>query len=262
MKRSINVTTKIDAMRLGLQEKDKWFKKYLYPKIGEKPILVKETEYYSREQCEEICSKTELSRRKLKITAEVKPIGKLCVYCSSRWTWFYVYRISDAIPKRKVKVNDSKEIDLLSAIFVVNKTAKRYRDSGTAYYHQRMHGFAAVSKDKKLHLYGLKDRGLKKAYIEGLLEFCGFNHGMALYRGGGYCFHSFTYPTEFSNKLSEMDLNETIKIPSSEKGVKESRLKDAVLTLEKICLSNNELKRFNRIDRNKESLSLEDDYDD
>jgi hypothetical protein len=91
-------------------------------------------------------------------------------------------------------VQQGKSIDLLAAFFAVNRSAKRYRDSGQIYYRKRLHGFAGNARSPKKKLYDLKDKRIARAYLDNRIAPVAINGGWVEYRGEGYCFHSSLLP--------------------------------------------------------------------
>jgi hypothetical protein len=129
-------------------------------------------------------------------------------------------------------------VDLLAAIFSVNRSAKRHRDAAQTYYRQRMHGFAGRARETKEDLYALKDRGIAQAHNEGRLTYHGRHGGLAIYTGEGYCFHSTLVPEEAVEEPSPANDDQTpIFVEGKPRGSKEARLCDAQFTLARIPAS-------------------------
>jgi hypothetical protein len=135
--------------------------------------------------------------------------------------------------QRKTKLDTLENVDLLVAIFTVNRAAKRQRDLAQKHYRNGMHGFAGSSRKRKEEYYDLKDRGIMSAHQAGQLS-CEYRHGnLFLWRGEGYSFHSTLKPTGL--EVLEMALNDGqqhLFIEAKPKGAKEPRIADAVYTLE------------------------------
>ena len=125
----------------------------------------------------------------------------------------------------------AEEVDLLLAIFTVNKTAKRYRDAASRHYQRRQHGFAGDASSKKHSLYRLKDLGIMSAHQLGRLSFLATHGNLAVYRGEGYCFHSYLLPADALPLENEASQSSPVFIEATPKGGTEARLKDAKLTL-------------------------------
>src|SRR5690348_6256369 len=89
-------------------------------------------------------------------------------YGGGQYYLFLKRRVQKAESKREWKAEREKwdvrgaresrpqQIDLLAAIFAVNRSAKRYRN--TKCYAGRNHSFATRAKEQKELLYELKDR--------------------------------------------------------------------------------------------------------
>ncbi len=88
-----------------------------------------------------------------------------------------------------------------------------------------------MSREKKESLYELKERGIKAAYAQGLLRFEGVCNGLAMYTGGGYCFHSHLVPVEFNGPFTTEE-SPAIYVEAKPKTKREARLMDAEHTLD------------------------------
>jgi hypothetical protein len=131
------------------------------------------------------------------------------------------------------KLQVYREVDLLAAVFTVNRAAKRQRDLAQKYYQQNMHGFAGSSKNRKRKYYDLKDMGIMAAHQAGRLV-CTFRHGgLYLWQGEGYSFHSTLKPKSLD--VPELPLQEGeayLFVEAKPMGSKEPRLRDAIQKLE------------------------------
>jgi hypothetical protein len=62
-------------------------------------------------------------------------------------------------PQRRIKIgaklDSNHDVDLLAAIFTVNRAAKRRRDAAQKYYQNGMYGFAGSSRREKETYYSL-----------------------------------------------------------------------------------------------------------
>lgn len=142
----------------------------------------------------------------------------------------------------------AQEVDLLAAIFAVNRSAKRYRDAAQSLYshgkagqsgwgryrHSRHAGsftLSSVAKRKKESLYRLKDRGIRAAFHLGRIECQGKHGNVALWRGEGYCLHSCWIDQSKQHLVVPSD-PEHIRVEAKPKTTKEVRLMDAQYTLE------------------------------
>jgi hypothetical protein len=126
-----------------------------------------------------------------------------------------------------------EKIDLLLAVWVVNRAAKRYRDSASAHYQAGQHGFARYASETKGTLYHLKSQALAHLEKEGHLRVVAhhaFPEGnwAEVLESGKYRFHR-PCPTPSSLKPSDNPfLEEITKKPRESK---EPRLCDAQYTL-------------------------------
>ena len=116
------------------------------------------------------------------------------------------------------------------AVWIVNQSAKRYRDAARNCYEVGAFQFATINKAKKEKLYGVKDRGIRWLISEGHL-ICKAKHGdRYLWSGLGFSFHSSAVPQVMPTNVS----NERVFI-EAKLNVKQSiRLKDAVFLIENI----------------------------
>jgi hypothetical protein len=135
--------------------------------------------------------------------------------------------------ERRIKAQgaESKMVDLLPAIFGVNRTAKRFRGAAQVNYQKRKHGLAGVERVKKEHLYHLKDKGILAAVGAGRLTAVGTHGPLTIYRGEEYCFHSLLRPKGI--QLPELG-GGPLYVEQNPHTAGEPRLKDAIFTLESL----------------------------
>ncbi len=222
-------STKKAAKDLGLRLADKWVCKGRYPKPDSVGIVVKGETYYSEDETEEVTSRS--AARKLGLRPAGPPVGVRGGRVGGKYQEWEVYRISECIPIRPQIVNPPQHVDLLAAIFAVNRAAKRYRNTAQLHYRDGRHGLAGHSSKSKRELYQLKDFGIAAAYQLGRIQCDGIHGTLAIYRGEGYCFHSTLVP-ESLDAASEDDSPITIEAKPRE--LREARLCDAVFTLEQV----------------------------
>lgn len=230
--------TKKAAREAGWKTEAEWMRRdyktgrrQMIPKRDATPIIVKGEEFYSIHDCEKLCCITLARRSGLVPTDDAEP--EMYAYSYSHEACFHypLYRESDFRPVRTVRKIPPVEIDLLLAIFTVNKSAKRYRDAARKAYEAWVFGFATAHRKKKESLYELKDKGISVAFRDGRLRFIGRQGSFAVYAGGGYCFHSLLVP---EGQCSEPGDTSDIFIESAPKSSSEARLKDAVFTLSQL----------------------------
>jgi hypothetical protein len=87
--------------------------------------------------------------------------------------------------ERELKLDTHRPVDLLAAVFTVNRAAKRQRDLAQKHYRSRKHGLAASCKQKKDTYYLLKDAGIATAYHAGRLACVNIHANLYLYKGEG-----------------------------------------------------------------------------
>lgn len=218
--------SKAAARRAGYRTLKELGNYSLVPTKNAQPVEIKGEQFYAPESTEPAISVTEGKRRKLKRKPGVLPAGTAGFSTGSGWKTYDLYRLQDFEPVRKRVLKPAVEIDLLLAIWTVNRATKRYRDSATSYYHQNIHGFAGHAKQTKLNLYQLKEVGIRRAYDLGRITCVGIRNDLGCFAGEGYFFHS-TFVPGINCSVDERE----IFIESKPKSKNEARLKDAVLTL-------------------------------
>jgi hypothetical protein len=120
-------------------------------------------------------------------------------------------------------------VDLLAAIFSVNRSAKRYRDAAQKCYALKKHGFARQGRETKEELYALKDRGIAEAFRLGRITPMLRKGGLIEYRGEGYCFHSTLLPVDIA--LAQSTDDTILYVDAKPRGSAEVRMLDAKHTL-------------------------------
>lgn len=140
------------------------------------------------------------------------------------------FRTALAAVEARRRAPEPKPVDLLAAIFGVNRSAKRYRNAAQAFYSRQQHGFAGNASRQKSYLYGLKDRGIAEAYRKQRLQCQGLHGGLAIYRGEGYCFHSTLQPKDTESVVLPLE-EKHLFVEAKPRGAKEARLCDATATL-------------------------------
>ena len=180
----------------------------------------------------EALSQTEWSRRGFRVRKDAQP---LCIRSASlqagKTVRYPVYREDQVEPKRQVSSPLPVQIDILAALWVANRRAKRCRDLSSKYYTRRMHGFAASAKREKSKIYRLKGQILCYLLLEKQLEIVGYhrfrdgNWAEVLW-GRGYTFHR---PCPACEGKAVQNCRE---IDAKPKGATEPRLRDALHTLD------------------------------
>lgn len=157
-------------------------------------------------------------------------------------------------------------IELLPAIFAVSHAAHRARDAAQSHYSGSRHGLARHGRETKETLYALKDRGIAEAFRQGLLTYDGLHGGLAVYSGGGYCFHSRLVPSGFDAEAADDDDGQRHFSDARPREAREPRLMDAKHTLEQCAAPSGfrmlDLPRFSQSPRPDRHIGDNDDDDD
>ncbi len=130
----------------------------------------------------EILGLTQYQARKLASQGKLEKIGEMygdtCRSAGGRKTYF-MYSIPSIIrasgERIKVKTYDVEPTDmnLVSALYLINKSAKVSRDTKWKAYAEGKHGVCHAAKTRAEKLYALKDRAMKKMVEEGKMRFVG-----------------------------------------------------------------------------------------
>ena len=159
----------------------------------------KDLDEYNRTNENPIYCKAQLSRMGLKPKADAKPTAHKVCY-DGRWKAYDFYTLDSVTEKRKVKrVITDLEVtpeNLCAALYIINKSAKLSRDTAQSKYCIGDHGQAKRAKTRKIELYRLKDKTIRKFIDAGILELAGYNQQITtrtsyllLYRYKTYSFH-------------------------------------------------------------------------
>ena len=236
-----------------------------------KPATIEGEKFYSRDQCETLLSRTDARRCGLTVPKYIQPARIITINLGyGRGKCEYeAFRESDCVPHAKRREIPAREVDLLAALFAVNKSAKRYRDAAQKLYQCDSHTWAGDAREKKEELYDLKDRGIVAAAKQGRLQFAGMHGRLAVWRGEGYCFHSTLVPQDTGASPQLTDDDEHTFQDAAPREAKEARLKDAMFTLESLpAAADSDFTRLpppsmsSRRKIRRESASEEDEDDD
>jgi len=153
-------------------------------------------------------------------------------YAHSHSQYYDVYREDQTRELQKKRIVEPILVDVLAALFTLNRKAKRLRDNAAAYYNSESHGLAGHAKNEKTRIYGLKSQALQYLIAEGRLVLVGY-HRVAggncaeILEGEGYCFHRPCAPPADGEVKSIKG-----EIEAKPKGANEPRIKDAYFTVE------------------------------
>jgi hypothetical protein len=215
-------TTIKAAIQAGFRERKDW-------EYGGEEIIVKGRLLVRNPK--EALSQTEWAKRGYRVRQDTQPHCYRAVHFIGRRSVTYaVYRDDQVEPKRQVSSTPSKLIDILAAVWVINRRAKRCRDLASSHYQSGTHGFAGTVKNEKLELYRLKGQALHYLLDEGQLEIVGYHcfpsgNCAEVLKGGGYAFHR-PCPDQVNETAKQIE-----EIEAKPRGSKEPRLKDALHTV-------------------------------
>lgn len=164
-------------------------------------------------------------KRKLKVNAE--PAGYKRAH-SKQWP---VYTEDQTEPMRQVKQKPPQKVDVLAAVWTVNRYAKRMRDKAARCYSTRTYSFASDAKCRKEEAYKLKNQVLAHLLNDGVVQVQGYHRfGDDLYAyilaGSGYTFHQ---PCPEPENPETAECREAIE--AKPKSAAECKLKDAMYTI-------------------------------
>ena len=228
-------TTIKRAMKAGYRERKAW-------EYGGEEITVKGRLLVRNPH--EALSRTEWSKRGFNVRKVAQPHCNRSVYSTERGHISYeVYRKDQVEPKRQVSYTPANLIDLLSAVWVINRRAKRSRDLASCHYQSGTHGFARSVKNEKLELYRLKGRALHYLLAEGQLEIAGCHrfpggNWAEVVKCGGYTFHR-PCPHRTDGTAKQLD-----DIEAKPRESKEPRLKDALYSVKEFLKGKPKVKVF------------------
>jgi hypothetical protein len=192
----------------------------------------------------EAISETAWSKLGFRVRYGVMPHCRRTVRIEGQGRRIYdVYREDQVEPKRQIVLVPPKAIDLLAALWAINRRAKRCRDGASRHFKSHTHAFAAALKREKGKLYWLKGQALHYLLAEGQLEIVGHHrfpdgNWAEVLRGSGYTFHR---PCADQAASTAEEINE---IEAKPRGSKEPRLKDALHTVEEFLREKPEVRVF------------------
>ena len=153
-------------------------------------------------------------------------VGKLVTYG--------VYR-ADQVEPRIVKgpITPPVQVDVLAALWAINRHAKRLRDRGCGQYDDLRRDLARKTAAKKRDLYRRKGQALAHLLAEGLLTVSGYHvfgddRWAEVLEGAGYRFHRPCPPPRTAVEHLSLD-----GIEAKPRARNEPRLRDAILTLDR-----------------------------
>lgn len=148
------------------------------------------------------CTKTKLNK-----DYGVKPIdmdlpdATAKVIVGGKWKVLYLYHIDNTkeINKRKVILLEATHANIAESLYIINKSAKKSRDTKQVNYDKRSFRVVQASKTRQNRLYDLKDAVLDKLVKNGCVYVLGYHKQHSMYNNNvnylrllgieGYTFH-------------------------------------------------------------------------
>ncbi|MDH2882393.1 YkyB family protein [Bacillus cytotoxicus] len=191
---------------------------------------------------ENLKTKIQLKEMRLKPADVEKPAALIKTYLHGKWRVLNLYDVNTCIEIKKRKVKDIElTIENISeALYVINKSAKKSRDTKKESYYRRDFSIVKASKTRESKLYALKDRVMEKLIAEEKVEIMGYHkqqdkryddsfHYLLLLKIGDHTFHR---PVEFYIARKYKNLGE-IDIISAEAKKCKLKFNESVKLLEK-----------------------------
>lgn len=133
----------------------------------------------------------------LRPSKECDPVAIVKGNTPRGWKEFNLYQIADCIviKKRNIDINNLTMDDktLSDALYIINKSAKKSRDTKQENYDLGRHGIVSASKTRQSKLYELKDKVIRRLKQQGRLTFLGyhtqFEQVLWSYQIGNHTFH-------------------------------------------------------------------------
>lgn len=129
-----------------------------------------------------------------------EPDATLRAFGGGRWKDFMLYHIDNTKPvkRRKVKLLECTKRNLGESLYIINKSAKKSRDTKKVAYYSKQFQIVNASKTRQNKLYDLKAMVIQKLLDEDKATVLGY-HEQQAYNGdinylkllevGGYTFH-------------------------------------------------------------------------
>lgn len=189
-------------------------------------------------------TKTQLKEIRLKPIDEENPDAIVKYQFDSKWKRSNLYDISKTkeIKKRVVKEILITSENIAQSLYIVNKSAKKSRDTKNLNYDLRNHDVVQRSKTRQQKLYSLKDLALQKAIDDRFVSYIGIHkqiiehdeyfstNYLKLYK-----FNDFTFHIPISeHEVNESEIIGDIGVISSEQKIKNTiNFNEAVNILER-----------------------------
>lgn len=136
-------------------------------------------DYRERAVAEDCYVKAHLKEMELKPKKDAIPKSRrVCI--GGRWLHFDFYSLKDTEPirKRNKVVIKDREINpdiLCQSLYVINKSAKKSRDTKVRSYESREYGVVRRAKTRQNNLHELKNRAMQYMIYQGILQLRGYH---------------------------------------------------------------------------------------
>lgn len=126
-----------------------------------------------------IYCKSHLKEMKLKPKKDVTP-RQHNVYTGGTWKEFDFYTLNDCEPIKIRKAPVIRDLDIninniCQSLYIINKSAKKSRDSKQKNYYERHHGMVSKCKNRQEELYNLKNDVMDKLIDKNTLKLKGYH---------------------------------------------------------------------------------------
>lgn len=164
---------------------------------------------------------------------------KICKVCTNgSWKKFQFYKIENTkeIKKREIITKDLEMNfnNICKSLYVINKSAKKSRDTKNTNYYLKNYKTIASAKTRQNKLYNLKNLVMEKMIDEKILTLKGyhtqFDNKLLYYTCNNYGFHMLSENDNVSHLKFLGDIESPIKAESKENRIK---FNGAVKLLEK-----------------------------
>ncbi|WP_100408466.1 YkyB family protein [Bacillus solitudinis] len=188
-------------------------------------------------------TKTQLKDKRLK-PVDLENVAAYVKFQSpNRWRETNLYNIDETVEMKKRKLNirnfELNENNLGEALYIINKSAKKSRDTKQENYYSKNFGVVSRSKSRQSSLYDLKNDVISKAERDGIAEIIGYHVQehyerpdvfLVLYRIGDFTFHNIA---DVNPENTDLERLGEIGVISAEKTRKvEMKFNEAVKLLE------------------------------
>lgn len=178
-------------------------------------------------------SRTAWERQGFRVRPDQEPHAVVGGRVGGRYRWWDVFRDDQVEPLRRRVTPPATTVPILSAVWAINRHAKRLRDRASAWWSGCRRDLAGQNAERKREYYALKGQCLHHLLADGRVAvtgYCRFGQSGDLWSevlaGGGYTFHRPCPPVE-----NLRDVPNLVGIEAKPRGAGEPRLRDALLTV-------------------------------